>query len=191
MATTKDLAQELAQAERELLDLKKKVAELRKSLPQEQVGDYTFQTPEGTLTLADLFGGQSDLIMVHNMGKSCTYCTMWADGFQGILPHLSDRAAFAVISPDPPEVQQEFANSRGWTFAMASAAGTTFAEDMGYETNGKPMPGVSAFHKDSTGSIARISHAPVGPGDDFNAGWHLFDLLKDGPNGWQPKYSYE
>jgi peroxiredoxin len=39
---------------------------------------------------------------------------------KGIYNHLADRAAVVVVSPDPPEVQQRFAQSRGWKFPMVS-----------------------------------------------------------------------
>ena len=45
-------------------------------------------------TLSSLFGDRGGLIVVHNMGRDCSYCTMWADGFTGLLPHLESRAAF-------------------------------------------------------------------------------------------------
>ena len=65
-------------------------------------------------------------------GRGCVYCTMWADGFNGVVPHLEDRAAFVVVSPDEPHVQAEFAASRGWRFRMV-AARSDFTGDMGYE----------------------------------------------------------
>ena len=40
-----------------------------------------------------------DLIVIHNMGASCPYCTLWADGFNGIYDHLADRAAFVALQP--------------------------------------------------------------------------------------------
>ena len=119
MATTTQDA--LASAEKELLKLKGRIAQLRKEASGESVEDYTFQSAKGELRLSELFGDSSELIVIHNMGKSCVYCTMWADGFQGLLPHISNRAAFVLTSPDSPEVQQEFAASRGWSFPMALA----------------------------------------------------------------------
>ena len=76
----------------------------------------------------------SDLFVIHNMGRSCPNCTLWADGFNGIYPHIADRAAFVVASPDPPDVQQSFAASRGWRFPMVSHQGSSFAADMGYRS---------------------------------------------------------
>jgi hypothetical protein len=56
--------------------------------------------------LGKMKGHYKDLILVHNMGQSCRYCTMWADGFNGIHPHLANRAAFALVWPDLPEGQE-------------------------------------------------------------------------------------
>jgi predicted dithiol-disulfide oxidoreductase (DUF899 family) len=135
------------------------------------------------------------LILIHNMGSGCPYCTMWADEFNGVLHHLESRAAFVVVSPNHPKVQQDIAKKRGWRFWMYSAAGTTFIEDMGfgseqehYDTHA--MPGVSVFHKNADGSIVLVSRDFFGPGDLYCGVWHLFDLLCDGPGDWEPQFEY-
>ena len=142
------------------------------------------------MLLSELFGESDDLIVVHNMGKSCPYCTLWADGLNGVRDHLANRASFVVASPDEPKVQAEFASGRGWKFPMVSSAGTSFFNDMGFEIDGKAQPGVSAFHREDDGSIVRTGKAIFGPGDDFCAVWHLFDLLRGGPGEWEPRYEY-
>ena len=154
--------------------------------------DYRFKSQIGKeVALSELFGDKSELLLVHNMGKSCPYCTLWADGFIGIAKHLENRSGFAVISPDDPATQTRFAQERGWTFKMLSAKGTSFTKDMSFEPNeGEYWPGVSSFRKDEDGRMFRISKAFFGPGDDYCAVWHLFDLLPEGANGWQPKYTY-
>ena len=53
------------------------------------------------------------------------------------------------------------------------------------------MPGVSVFRKETDGTIYRVSRAEFGPGDNFCAVWHFFDLLPEGIDGWEPKLSYE
>ena len=42
------------------------------------------------------------------------------------------------------------------------------------------MPGVSAFSKDGDGRIFRVGRAEFGPGDNFCAIWHFFELLPRG-----------
>ncbi len=166
------------------------LAALKRRQPLEPVADYTLATPNGPVKLSALFGGKRDLIVVHNMGRHCPYCTMWADGFNGLAPHLADRAAFVVVSPDSPAVQEKFAASRGWRFPMASGEGSTFTHDMGYQpTPDEPWPGVSTFRL-SRGKIFRVATAPFGPFDSFCATWPMFALLADGVDDWKPKYRY-
>jgi predicted dithiol-disulfide oxidoreductase (DUF899 family) len=154
------------------------------------VADYNFTATEGTAPLSTLFGDKTDLIVIHNMGTSCVYCTLWADGFNGVYDHLANRAGFVVSSPDRPDVQKKFAGGRGWRFPMVSHANTTFAADMGYRSaSGGWMPGITAFRKDGN-RVLRVSDTALGPGDDFCSVWHIFNLLPQGPAGWSPKYRY-
>ena len=73
---------------------------------------------------------------------------------------------------------------------MASAHGTTFFTDMGFaDEKGNPWPGFTTFRKRGK-AVERVARRYFGPGDDFCAAWHFFGLLKDGANGWQPKFRY-
>jgi predicted dithiol-disulfide oxidoreductase (DUF899 family) len=183
-------ARRLADYREQIATLRKKMRDVQAAIEPEEVKDYTFKRAEGsTVRLSELFGNKLDLFVIHNMGQSCPYCTLWADGFNGAYDHLSNRAAFVVASPDPPEKQRQFAQSRHWKFPMVSHEGTSFAEDMGYRSEGRFMPGVSVFRRDG-GRILRVSDAPFSPGDDFCAVWHFFDLIPEGTAGWQPKYKY-
>lgn len=173
-------------------ELQTDLARLRAERDAEQVEDYSFKNWIGsTALLSELFQGRQDLILIHNMGRSCSYCTLWLDGFVGLLPHLESRAAFVVVSPDQPAQQKEFATSRNWPFKMVSAAGSSFTGDMGFiDRDGDPMPGVSTFKMTPEGDILRIQRAEFGPGDLFSPAWHFFDLLDGGIKGWEPKRSY-
>ena len=174
---------------REIADIRGKMRELQAEAEPEIVKDYEFATPEGPRKLSELFGGKDDLIVIHNMGVACSYCTLWADGFNGLYPHLANRAAFVVASPDPPEVQKKFAQGRGWRFPMVSLRDKAFAADMGYHTKDGYMPGISVFRRDD-GRIIRVSDAGLQPFDDFCTAWHILDLLPGGVGSWQPKFSY-
>ena len=180
---------EIEAASKEVVALRKRIAALRKERPAEPVKDYAFQGPDGAVTLTQLFRGKRDLMVIHNMGTTCPMCTLWADGFNGILPHIEDRCAFVVSSPDAPDVQRAFAEPRGWRFRMVSTKGTTFAKDMGYEKDGKPWPGVSVFQM-RDGRPARVGDAGFGPGDDFGPMFNLMNLFPEGQDGWWPKFRY-
>ena len=184
------IQQQIEALSKEIFEKKQKLSELRRQRPAELVENYEFTTVAGTSTLSELFQDKEDLIVIHNMGKGCSYCTMWADGFESSLAHLQNRAAFVISSPDSPEVQLEFAESRNWNIPMVSTEKNSFVADMGYQQETHTMPGVSVFWKDGDGKIYRTNQDIFGPGDDFNAVWHFFDLLKDGANDWQPKHSY-
>jgi len=87
-------------------ELKTQLSVTRRQRQPEPVADYDLHNSDGsTVRLSELFGEKRDLLVVHNMGKGCAYCTMWADGFIGALPHLQNRAAFVLETPDKPEVQ--------------------------------------------------------------------------------------
>lgn len=184
---------QIDELEYQLQDLKQQLAQLRRERPREEVRDYQLLDSEGReASLSSLFGDRSRLILVHNMGRDCSFCTMWADGFTGLLPHLRSRAAFVLTSPDKPEAQKEFVRSRGWNFPVYSTAGTSFTADMGFDDEKEGlMPGVSVFTKETDGKIYRVSRAEFGPGDDFCPVWHFFDLLPEGVDGWEPKLSYD
>ncbi len=170
---------------------KRLVAAKRAQAP-ELVPDYELTGPGGEpVKLSSLFGDRSELMLIHNMGKRCLYCTLWADGFNGLLGHFENRAACVVTSPDDPETQNAFANERGWNFKMISTKGSQFTKDMGYEPKpGSFSPGVSFFKKEDDGKIYRTAKDIFGPGDEYCSAWHLFDLLPLGLNGWEPKYHY-
>lgn len=175
---------------REIATLRQKMRQAQTEIEGEQVADYVFASAAGPISLAALFGVHDDLMVVHNMGRACPSCTLWADGYNGIHAHVISRAAFVVSSPDPPDVQQAFAASRGWTFPMVSHHGTPFATDMGYgSASGGWRPGISVFHRDAD-RIERVSDANWHPGDDFCTLWHFFALLPAGAAGWSPQFSY-
>ncbi len=195
MTTTQDLQAEYVEAWANLQEAKQRMVEVSRRIGPERVQDYELQGREGSVRLSEMFGDKEDLILIHNMGSECPYCTMWADEFQGVLRHLQDRAAFVLVSPNSVDVQQVLRRKRGWTFEMYSAEGTSFIRDMGFESDGvsynsNAMPGVSTFRKNADGSIDRVARDFFGPGDLYCGAWHLFDLLADGAGGWEAKLEY-
>ena len=170
---------ETAELEKQIFELHKKLATKRKELTPKDVTDYEFQKNNGSaVKLSDLFGDNEHLILIHNMGSSCSYCTMWADGINGIYRHLETKAAFVFNSPDSPAHQAEFAEKNGWKFNIVSSEKNSFNKDLGFESpDGKPQPGVSTFSKDADRKIKLIAQSYFGPGDPFCSIWHFFDML--------------
>jgi predicted dithiol-disulfide oxidoreductase (DUF899 family) len=186
------MTDEITRLTREVEAAKARLREARRRVAPEVVADVTLRRHGGSpVRLSELFGGRTDLILWHNMGRSCVYCTLWADGLRGLAEHLQSRAAFALTSPDEPEVLRAFSEGRGWAFPRVSAAGTGFlkAMRMADATDNSPWPGISALRREE-GRIVRTGYAYFGPGDDFCPVWPALDLFPDGPAGWEPKYSY-
>ena len=175
---------------KEIAAIREKMREVQSAVEPQEVDDYVFDGADGKVRLSELFADKQDLFVVHNMGRSCPYCTLWADGMNGVYDHLADRAAFVVSTPDTPAAQRRFSESRGWRFPMVSHKGTRFADKMGYGSEGEGwMPGISVFQR-RNGKIVRVSDTAFGPGDDFAAIWHVFDLLPGGAGDWSPQYKY-
>lgn len=179
---------EIEELDRRIEALKAERSAARRRRGPEPIEDHEVATGEGPRRLSDLFGAHDELLLVHNMGRGCAYCTLWADGLVGLLPHLTRRSAVALLTPDPPEVQRAFAASRGWPFAMASDPTRAAARALGFATeDGFSLPGVSALRRLADGSLVRTGRAEFGPGDDYCAVWPLFDLLEGGAADWAPR----
>jgi predicted enzyme related to lactoylglutathione lyase/predicted dithiol-disulfide oxidoreductase (DUF899 family) len=192
----RNIEAELEKLEKEISERYAAMTSLLKEWAGAPVDDYTFIGAGGVrVKLSELFGAKDDLIVVHNMGARCAYCTTWADGLNGVVQHLEDRAAFVVVSPDAPAKQAEFAASRGWRFRMVSSEGSSFTADMGYSTekDGKTWysPGYSTFRRDADGSIRRIGRDFFGPGDRYLSIFHMFDMLDGGTGDWYARHSYD
>lgn len=183
--------EQIATLQQEIENTRSRILDLRKQMQPEPIEDYVLTDwSSKPVHLSDLFDERDELLVIHNMGKKCSYCTLWADGFNGFTLPINDRVPFVVVSPDTPEVQQEFAESRGWKFKMLSAHGTTFIKDMGFEPQpNQYWPGVSAFIR-KDGKIYRTSYDFFGPGDFYCSPFHLFDLLPKRDNEWRPKIKY-
>lgn len=73
--------------QRRLLSLRDKIRDLRAemravtaAIEPQPVADHVFGTLNGSTMLSALFGERDELIVIHNMGSKCAYCTLWADG---------------------------------------------------------------------------------------------------------------
>jgi predicted dithiol-disulfide oxidoreductase (DUF899 family) len=95
----------------------------RRELPWERVDkNYVFEGPSGRETLADLFGGKSQLIVYHFMlgpdwEEGCPSCSLLADHFDGAVIHLAQRdVAFVVVSRAPLAQIEKFKRRMGWHF---------------------------------------------------------------------------
>jgi len=170
---------ELLKKEKEFTRQRDEISLLRSELPWEKVEkNYVFDGPNGKVSLADLFGGKSQLIVYHFMfgpgwKEGCPSCSFLADNFDPMRVHLEQRdVSFAVVSrATVPEIEV-FKKRMGWKFPWVSSFGNDFNYDYSvsfteeeladgkhlynYGTSGFPGeegPGLSVFYKDADGQI--------------------------------------
>jgi predicted dithiol-disulfide oxidoreductase (DUF899 family) len=178
----------------EIFQKQKALALLIKSQEPERIQNYAFKNTENEpVHLLDLFEGKDELVLIHNMGKSCVYCTMWADTLSGSYPIIKNRVKIVLTTPDDVPEMLEFSNSRHWKIPCFSYYGTDFSVDLGFASDKEGRrcyePGFSILTQ-KDGKIFRTAKDRFGPGDVYCAPWHLFELLPKSLDGWHPKYKY-
>ena len=120
---------ELLEAELVLRDQVERVAALRRALPPTPIEDQTYEEiRDGVRTpvrLSELFERpEQTLVLLHFMygkkqEKPCPMCTLWADGYDGVVPHLRQRVSFAVLVAGDAGAFAEYARSRGWRYCAS------------------------------------------------------------------------
>ena len=108
------------------------LARERRELPWVRVDKaYVFETPGGPRTLADLFGGRSQLAVYHFMfgpdwAEGCPSCSFLADHLDGAVPHLAARdTSLVMVSRAPLAKIEAFRERMGWRFPWASSFGNS------------------------------------------------------------------
>jgi predicted dithiol-disulfide oxidoreductase (DUF899 family) len=126
----------LLEAEKELTRRSDELARRRQELPWVRVDKaYRFETDEGSASLADLFGGRSQLLVYHFMfgpdyKAGCPSCSAIADGFDGFAVHLANHdVTLAAVSRALIAKLQAYKKRMGWTFPWASSLGGDFNFD--------------------------------------------------------------
>ncbi|WP_059410373.1 DUF899 domain-containing protein [Cupriavidus basilensis] len=112
------------------------LARQRQALPWVRVDKaYRFETEAGAASLADLFGGRSQLLVYHFMfgpdyTAGCPSCSALADGFDGFAVHLAHHdVTLAAVSRAPLAKLLAYRRRMGWTFPWASSLGGDFNFD--------------------------------------------------------------
>jgi len=189
----------LRRAEIELRDRMEEVAAMRRGLPPGPVvPDYTFiDMDDKRVRLSELFTGEkNDLIIYHLMywakdDDFCPMCSLWIDGFNGIAPHIRQRANFVVASRAPVDKLKNWGERRGWDrLHLLSDDGSQFARDIDAEdAEGNPDSTVVVFTK--TGDEIRHFYTAHPMLADRERGidllspvWHLLDLTPSGRGDW-------
>ena len=205
--------EEWLEARRELLEKEKaftrqgdELSRLQRALPWERVDKtYIFDGPDGTQTLAELFDGRSQLIVYHFMfnpdhAAGCPHCSLRADGFAGVGPHLEHRdVTMVVVSRAPYEKLKAYRQRMGWSFKWVSSGGSDFNFD--YQVSFTPeevaakralynfamrdpkasdREGHSFFYKDDAGTVFHTYSCYDRGNDKLNLHYHYLDLVPKG-----------
>lgn len=180
---------EIQKLENEIYSLTVKLEKLRADSAPTAVKNYTFKDMNGSTSLLNLFGSKEVLFAIHNMGQGCRYCTTWADGLNGFLPHLESEYSVVLLSKDTPELQRQFASERGWRFRMVSHAGTDYMKENNVTPDGTNSPGIVCYTRKGE-QIFKKNFSVFGPGDQFCSIWNILSLAGVGPDGFTPQFSY-
>jgi predicted dithiol-disulfide oxidoreductase (DUF899 family) len=144
---------EMLDAEKELTRRSDEVARQRQALPWVPVEtEYRFQTEDGPASLADLFGGRSQLLVYHFMfgpdfTAGCPSCSAIADGFDGSVAHLQNHdVAFVAVSRAPVDKLTAYKRRMGWSFPWASSHDSDFNYDFNTSFTEEQMRGVVEYN---------------------------------------------
>ncbi len=190
--------------EKELTQARDALARQRRALPMVRIDkDYYFDTERGQESLAALFKGRSQLIVIHFMfgedwDEGCPSCSFWADHYSGIDVHLAARdTSLICVSNAPLERLLAYRDRMGWRLDWVSAAGTDFSADFGVtfmdrqpgpmggynytdQVPSEELPGVSVISRLANGTLAH-SYSTYARGlDSLNTAYQLLDLTPKG-----------
>jgi predicted dithiol-disulfide oxidoreductase (DUF899 family) len=178
----------------------------RRALPWVKIDqEYIFDSPEGQVTLAELFDDKSQLVIYHFMfapgwGEGCEHCSFWADHYDGVNYHLGARdTTLVVVSRAPLKEILPFKKRMGWRFRWVSSNQTDFNFDFHVSftpeqiKSGKlfynygphimdidEREGVSAFYKDSRGDVYHTYSSYARGIDLLNTTYNCLDLTAKG-----------
>ena len=117
------LRKELLRKEKELTRLRDRLNAERRELPWVRVErNYFFEAPGGKVSLTDLFGGRSQLVIYHFMfgpdwKEGCPSCSFVSDHIDGALAHLAARdVTMVMVSRAPLAKIEAFKKRMGWRF---------------------------------------------------------------------------
>jgi predicted dithiol-disulfide oxidoreductase (DUF899 family) len=133
----------------------------RRRLPMVRIDKkYGFEGPDGPVTLAELFGGRSQLIVQHVMFQpewdaACPGCTASIDVIpERLLAQVHSRdTTFVAVSRAPLAKLEAYKAARGWVVPWYSSAGSDFNYDF-HATLDKSRGSVEYNYQDLSAKLA-------------------------------------
>ncbi len=180
----------------------------RQAMPWVKVEkEYSFDGPQGKVTLADLFGSKSQLLLYHFMFDSewdegCKACSFMADHYERLIVHLAHRdVTFATVSRATRDRLESFRQRMGWTFPWFSSADSDFNRDFhvsfgedelsgrayyNYQEGSsfpvKEAPGLSVFARDEEGHVYHTYSCYARGLENLLGAYDFLDLVPKGRN---------
>jgi len=197
---------ELLHREKEFTRLRDRLSAERRALPWVKVDKtYVFDAPEGKVTLADLFGKGSQLVIKHFMfgpdwSEGCVGCSFELDHTQGALVHLAHHdVSYVVVARAPLARTEPFRRRMGWDVRWVSSFGSDFNFDFhvsftpeqiaagtatyNYRDSASvadEMSGRSVFFKDAAGQIFHTYSSFARGGEMFLGSYAFLDIMPKG-----------
>jgi predicted dithiol-disulfide oxidoreductase (DUF899 family) len=145
----------------ELLETEKELT--RRSVGPDRQG-VSIRYDKGSVSLADLFRGRSQLLVYHFMvgtdyTAGCPSCSAIADGYNGFVVHLANHdVMLSAVLRAPLAKLQAYKRRMGWRFPWASSLGGDFNFDFNVSfTEERQREGAS----NTTTGARRLSGARV------------------------------
>jgi predicted dithiol-disulfide oxidoreductase (DUF899 family) len=192
--------------EKQLTRQRDQLSAERRKLPWVRIDKpYVFDGPGGKVSLADLFGGRSQLVIQHFMfgpdwEEGCVGCSFGADHVDAARLHFEQRdLSFAAVSRAPSAKIHAFKRRMGWRFTWVSSLASDFNYDFNvsftrdqlaggkvsynYElvdSQSEDLSGISVFCKDAAGTIFH-TYSTYGRGDELLSTAYMYlDLAPKG-----------
>ena len=174
---------ELLLREKELTRLRDELNTSRRQLPMVRVDKkYVFEGPEGPVSLADMFGASSQLIVQHVMydpewEDACPSCSAGLDEMSaGLLRNMRSRdTAFAAVSRAPYAKIAPYKKRRGWDFDWYSSFGSDFNYDFHVSIDSSVTPVMFNYRDEAELKAAGFSWILDGPSEQPGVSCFLRD----------------
>ena len=176
---------------------------------------YVFTTPDGDVSLSDLFGNHSQLFIKHFMmgphqDWQCPGCTLEVAHVDGLLEYFHHHdMSYVAVARAPIDEIEAVRKKMGWNFQWVSSSKSDFNYDFHVSFRpeeieaGKAMynfhefdpkisedlSGNSIFYKDEDGNVFHTYSTFGRGGEQFLGIYSFFDLLPKGREENGPTHS--
>jgi predicted dithiol-disulfide oxidoreductase (DUF899 family) len=201
--------------EKEMTKLQDELSMLQRGLPWTKVEtDYVFATPDGDVSLSDLFGPHSQLFIKHFMmgphqDWQCPGCTLEVAHVEGLLEYFEHHdMAYVAVARAPIEEIEAVRRKMNWKFRWVSSLNSSFNYDFHvsfresekqagtavynyrpFTSAGTDLPGNSVFYKNKRGDVFHTYSTFGRGGEQFLGIYGFFDVLPKGREEYGPTHS--